>query len=88
MPKVYNKYKGDSPLGAVNIMRGTPWGNPFNVEKHGTREEVVAMFERMILASPGLVKQVKLQLKGKDLACCCAPLLCHGDVLLRIANEE
>jgi hypothetical protein len=26
-------------------------------------------------------------LRGLDLVCWCAPLPCHGDVLLRLANE-
>jgi hypothetical protein len=26
------------------------------------------------------------ELRGKDLACWCTPLACHGDVLLRLAN--
>jgi hypothetical protein len=26
------------------------------------------------------------ELRGKDLVCGCAPLACHGDVLLRLAN--
>lgn len=28
------------------------------------------------------------ELKGKDLVCWCAPLACHADVLLKIANDE
>ncbi len=87
MPKVYNMYHKDAPKGAVNVMRGTPWGNPHNMD-HNTREEVIAMFEQTIMASPGMIRQVKLHLKGKDLVCCCAPLPCHADVLIKIANEE
>lgn len=30
---------------------------------------------------------VKQHLKGKDLVCYCAPLACHGDILLEIANS-
>jgi hypothetical protein len=26
------------------------------------------------------------ELRGRDLVCWCAPLLCHGDVLLALAN--
>ena len=27
------------------------------------------------------------ELRGKDLVCWCAPLACHGDLLLRLAGE-
>ena len=30
---------------------------------------------------------IRQELRGKDLACWCAPELCHGEVLLAIANE-
>ena len=33
-----------------------------------------------------LIQEIKDELKGKDLVCFCAPKLCHGEVLLRIAN--
>jgi hypothetical protein len=26
------------------------------------------------------------KLRGRDLVCWCAPLACHGDVLIRLAN--
>jgi hypothetical protein len=28
------------------------------------------------------------ELRGRDLVCFCAPLPCHGDLLLRLANES
>ena len=31
---------------------------------------------------------IRGRLKGKDLACWCAPELCHGEVLLEMANEK
>ena len=27
------------------------------------------------------------ELKGKVLGCCCAPQACHGEVLVRLADE-
>jgi hypothetical protein len=35
-----------------------------------------------------LLKAVKKELRGKDLVCWCAPLECHADILLKIANED
>jgi hypothetical protein len=44
----------------------------------------IAKYERY-LSDGGLIKEVH-QLRGRDLICWCAPLPCHGDVLLRLAN--
>lgn len=52
----------------------------------------VELFESDIVdwaASKLTVGRIRADLKGKDLACWCAPEEpCHSDVLLRIANEE
>ncbi len=79
----------------IYVGRPSKFGNPFS-HKYGTtakylvesREEAVQKFEEWLLAQPELVKMVKKELKGKTLGCWCKPLACHGDVLLRIANEE
>ena len=88
MPQVLNRYKHGRPTGAFYIGRPSLWGNPFVIGKDGTREEVVEKYRSWLLAQPELVTQVKQTLKGKDLVCFCAPLRCHGDVLLEIANDD
>lgn len=78
----------------VYIGRPSPWGNPFS-HKDGTlaqykvtsRKEAVAEYERWVKAQPVLVEKIKFMLKGKVLGCWCAPKSCHGDVLVKIANE-
>jgi hypothetical protein len=50
------------------------WANPFTVKREADRETAIASYARW--------------LRGLDLVCWCAPLPCHGDVLLRLANEE
>lgn len=71
----------------VYIGRPSRWGNPFHIGRDGTREQVIAKFRAWVLGQPSLIASIKHELKGKDLICCCAPLPCHGDVLLEIANE-
>jgi len=88
MPKVYNKYHKDAPAGAVYIGRGSPYGNPFIMGKNISRDEICDKFEAMLLSNKELLRKVKTELKGKDLVCFCAPRRCHGDTLLRIANES
>lgn len=87
MPKVHNKYHQTAGPDAVYIGRGSPYGNPFVIGKDGDRDEVCDKYEAMLLASPQLLATVRNNLKGKDLVCFCAPKRCHGDTLLRIANE-
>ena len=71
----------------VYIGRPSVWGNPFPLTL-GTRAEVIEAYEDWIRTQPELVARAKQELKGKVLGCYCAPLPCHGDVLVRIANEE
>jgi hypothetical protein len=70
--------------GAVYVGRPSKWGNPFVVGKDGSREEVVEQYRVWLLAST-LMDDLH-ELKGRDLLCWCAPLACHGDILLDFAN--
>ena len=87
---VLNKYHhgGRVPDGAVNIMRGTPYGNPFEITPQRTRAEAIAQFRvylwAKIKADPAFAERVRA-LHGRDVCCCCAPAACHGDVLLKAA---
>ena len=86
MPKVLNKKRDHIPPDAVYVGRPSKWGNPFFVGASGTREVVIEMYREHIIemleARPDDIKE----LKGKDLVCWCAPLQCHADVLLELAN--
>lgn len=85
MPKVINIHR--QPQGnAVYIGRPSRWGNPFVIGRDGTRDEVIAKFEGYLKNNADLFAQCMTDLRGKDLACFCAPKKCHGDVLLAIAN--
>lgn len=85
-PKVHNKHKKTAPADAVYIGRGSKWGNPFVIDKDGSRSEVIAKYEEYILGKPELLAHLH-ELKGKDLVCFCAPQACHGDVLIKLANN-
>ncbi len=78
----------------VYIGRPSKWGNPYS-HKPGmapwpveTREDAIRLYEEWIRSQPELIEAAKKELKDKVLGCWCKPLDCHGDVLLRIANEE
>jgi Domain of unknown function (DUF4326) len=61
------------------------WANPFKIVRDGTRDEVIEKYRDWLLGQPDLMAALP-ELRGKDLACWCAPKACHGDVLLRLAN--
>jgi hypothetical protein len=57
------------------------------IGRHGTREEVVQKYREWIIAArPDLMSELHT-IKGKTLACWCAPLPCHGDVLAELAEK-
>ncbi len=85
--KVLNKHKYEVSKNAVYIGRPTKWSNPFVMGYHGTRREVIAKYRAWLQTHPDLIAAAKQELAGKDLVCFCAPLPCHGDVLLEIANS-
>lgn len=73
----------------VYIGRPGPWGNPFVIGPDGTREEVIEKYRAWLLAQPELIEKARAELAGKILGCFCAPLACHGNVLIEvIANEN
>ncbi len=87
MPKVYNKYHKDVPKEAVYIGRPSAYGNPFEIGRDGTREEVIETYRDYVENYPELKAFIEQNLRGKDLVCFCAPKACHGDILLEIANQ-
>jgi hypothetical protein len=84
-PRVKNKYR-DGQSGTY-IGRPSKWGNPFVIGRDGDRDTVVDKYETWVRGQPLLLEAIKRELRGVDLVCFCAPQRCHGDVLLRIANE-
>jgi len=78
----------DNIPSAVRVDRQGPWGNPFVLGQDGNRDQVCDLFR--VYAEWRLTIQPDwlLPLKGKDLACWCAPQRCHADTLLKLANKE
>tara|TARA_B100000676_G_scaffold282498_1_gene308383 strand:+ start:985 stop:1278 length:294 start_codon:yes stop_codon:yes gene_type:complete len=68
------------------IGRPSKWGNPFFIGKDGTRGEVIAKYRlwlwQQILSGDITLNQL-CELKDKRLGCYCAPLPCHGDILIK-----
>ena len=88
MPKVLNvKDVQEFNQDMIYIGRPSKWGNPFIIGKDGNRKEVIQKYQEFV-KNNNLITEIKKELKGKNLVCHCAPLKCHGDVLLQIANED
>jgi hypothetical protein len=69
----------------VYIGRPSKWGNPFEIGKDGTREEVILKYKEWYAQNTELQKDIG-ELHGKILGCWCKPKACHGDFLCEIAN--
>jgi hypothetical protein len=74
------------PYQAVYVGRPSKWGNPYQSGVHGTRDEVIRLYENYLLTSNDLLDSLE-ELTGKDLVCWCKPKACHGDILLVYAND-
>jgi hypothetical protein len=70
----------------IYIGRPSMWGNPYTIGKDGTRDEVIQKYREWAVTQPNILKNIHV-LKGKTLACWCAPLPCHGDVLAELAER-
>jgi hypothetical protein len=99
MPKVWNKRDKNCPKDAVYVGRPSKWGNPWKigeksprgVEHRIDRAEAIRLYCDWLNGSLDMswlrTPPDPLELRGKDLVCWCAPLPCHADVLLELANN-
>jgi len=100
--KGFNLQKA-SPNGleVISVTRPSKWGNPYKIgEKYKSKkglieiktvQQAVDLHKESVLGIyqyPISKKEIKQELKGKNLACFC-PLdsPCHADILLEIANQ-
>lgn len=99
--KVLNKRTDKIPPDAVYVGRPSEYGNLMTVREmrrlfphdtvSGLNQKAVDWYrgylEDYIKVHPVFLDKIKRELGGKDLVCWCAPLPCHADVLLELANE-
>lgn len=71
-------------------LQRSKWANPFRIGEGCSREASVILYRRYIetriLQDPEIFDIVELY--NKDLVCWCAPLSCHGDVLLELIKAQ
>jgi hypothetical protein len=93
-PLVENKYHSVvSVTDSISIMRPSKWGNPYSMcdvdvpDKDTQREIVVALHLLTLLCNPHAILECNKSLHRKRLLCCCYPKLCHGNILVLLANN-
>ena len=87
MPRVLNKRTDKILPDAVYVGRPSKWGNPIVLGRDtDIREEAILMYRNWVLTKIALKELDISELRSKDLVCWCAPLPCHADVLLELAN--
>ena len=69
----------------IQIDRGSPFGNPFEIPGDGDRKTVCESYETYFGLKKSLHRKIK-SLQGKVLGCWCYPEQCHGDYLAELAN--
>ena len=78
------------PPDAVLITRPGILSNPYVIGRDGSRQQVIDRFElyarARIVSDPAFLKAI-LDTEGRDLLCCCRPLPCHGEVIVRLRRE-
>ncbi len=88
MPRVLNKRTDKIPTDAVYVGRPSKWGNPCRINPNDGRLFVIQRFKEYAIQRLQEDPYWLDELHGKDLVCWCAPLPCHGDVLLELANPK
>jgi len=72
----------------VFIGRPSKWGNPFMLDRDGTRDEVITKHMEYLRKNPKLMMSLKDgELVGKLLGCFCKPGRCHGDNYIIVMKE-
>lgn len=74
----------------VYIGRGSPFGNPYEIGKDGTRDEVIENYRYHLfyqIDNYQIDFKLLLSLEGKTLGCYCATgIPCHGYVIIEGIN--
>jgi len=75
----------------ISIARDSEWGNPFKMNHERERGEVIEKYRVWVLSDAPDAKWIRENIKmldGKTCGCWCAPLPCHGDVLLELLIKQ
>ena len=74
-------------LDYIYIGRPSKWGNPIILGPRGDRVRVCMDYAKWLLTQEELLAAIPVELKDKLLGCHCAPDLCHGNILAKVADN-
>ena len=89
----------DIYIGRPSPINKWGYGNPFEIDRDGDRDEVIDKYEKWLrtgenFGACGATEERRqwilshlADLRGKTLGCFCYPLNCHGDVLAKLVSE-
>jgi hypothetical protein len=90
----YDVYIGRRMVYRGRSLPASRWANPFKIGAAQSRDVALERFRSYLLETPELLA-VLPELRGKTLACWCAPvggltaadpIICHGQVLAQLAD--
>lgn len=87
---INRKNQSSTNTGSVYIGRPSRFGNPYRIGADGNRKQVIKKYEEYVrerIERDVAFREDVRALYGKLLSCWCAPLPCHGDVLVKLTEE-
>jgi hypothetical protein len=94
MSKIKKLSPGDVYIGRYNARYGlvaSPFANPFPITASQDRDVVLEKYDEYIRGRISREMPLKIHLislaDADRLVCWCAPLPCHGDILVKIMKE-
>jgi len=84
---VLNRFKASvlERQGSVYIGRPGPFGNPFEIHAGRSRERAIERYKEYFekrIEEDATFREAVHALYGKNLLCYCAPLPCHGQIII------
>lgn len=84
---IINLNREPSSTTHTHIGRGSEWGNPYRISDGYSREGAINLYREHLWRQiqrdrAGMISKL-IKLEGKQLGCYCAPLACHGEVILK-----
>lgn len=79
-------YIGRNMTFYVDGTEKSKWCNPFSVKKYG-RDKCLELYENYVRNNAELMNSLE-ELRNKELGCWCHPEPCHGDILVKLLEEN
>ena len=71
----------------VYVGRPSKWGNPYKLDSEKNRVRMIRRYTKYLLKQSMMLEALH-SLRGLRLACYCAPMPCHADVLAALADQR